>query len=406
VTIFSHLDAARFAAVREQFEGFTAETGIEVRFVGSELSEEEAINYVVDSVAAGDPPDIAPFPQPGALSDLARQGHLIDLGTYLDIEKLKQDQSPYLISLGTLAEDGSWPATTGTTFGAFSDLNLKSMIWYPVPELKANGYEIPRTWGGLIALSDALLRDGETPWCIGWESGDSDGWPGTDWIELLLLRGPGPEVYDGWATHEIQFDSPPVRHAFERLGQILFIEGYTADGGVEEHFWSAQRPMVNKQPPGCWLYQFPTFGAPALPQGSVGESTNIFPFPSVGADSRGVVGGGAIIGAFADRPEVREVVRYILSPAYGETIVSSDAAFISANQRFDLTQYGPFERREATFIYAALADDAFRFDASDLMPPPIGNDLFWAAMMRYATEGPESLDSILAELDAAWPDDG
>ena len=66
----------------------------------------------------------------------------------------------------------------------------------------------------------------------------------------------------------------------------------------------------------------------------------------------------------------------------------SDAAFISANQQFDLKHYGPFERREATFIYAALADDAFRFDASDLMPPPIGDDLFWASMMRYATEGP------------------
>jgi len=197
-----------------------------------------------------------------------------------------------------------------------------------------------------------------------------------------------------------------VRQAFERLGQILFTEGYTAEGAVEQNFWPAQRPMVNKQPPGCWLYQFPTFAAPALPPGSVGESTNIFPFPSVGADSRGVVGGGTMIGAFSDRPEVRELVRYILSPAYGETIVSSDAGFISANQRFDLKHYEPFERREATFIYAALADDAFRFDASDLMPPPIGNDLFWAAMMRYAREGPESLESILAELDAAWPDDG
>ena len=56
-------------------------------------------------------------------------------------------------------------------------------------------------------------------------------------------------------------------------------------------------------------------------------------------------------------------------------------------------------------IYAALAGDAFRFDASDLMPPPVGNDLFWDAMMRYAREGPDSLDAILAELDAAWPDD-
>ena len=30
------------------------------------------------------------------------------------------------------------------------------------------------------------------------------------------------------------------------------------------------------------------------------------------------------------------------------------------------------------------------------MPPEIGADLFWKAMMRYAAEGPESLDDILA----------
>jgi serine/threonine protein kinase/ABC-type glycerol-3-phosphate transport system substrate-binding protein len=406
VTVFSGQDAERFAALRTEFAGFTAETGIEVRLVGSDLTDEEAIDYVADSVAAGDPPDIAPLPQPGAVRDLARQGALIDLGTYVDIEQLRRDQSPYLISLGTLGDDGSWPASTGTTFGAFSDLNLKSMIWYPVPELQAAGYQTPRTWDELIALSDALVRDGETPWCLGWESGGGDGWPGTDWIELLLLRGPGPEVYDRWTTHEIPFDSPPVRQAFERLGQILFTQGYTADGAVEEHFWNAQRPMVKKQPPGCWLYQFPTFAADPLPPGSVGESTSIFPFPSVGADSRGVVGGGNIIGAFSDRPEVRELVRYFLSPTYGEAIATSGAAFTSANRRFDLRKYDPFERRQAKIVDAALADDAFRFDASDLMPPPIGNDLFWAAMMRYAREGPESLDPILAELDAAWPDDG
>ena len=117
-----------------------------------------------------------------------------------------------------------------------------------------------------------------------------------------------------------------------------------------------------------------------------------------------MVGVGNIIGAFADRPEVREFVRYILSPSYGETIVAEEAGFISANRRFDLANYEPFERRQAKF-FVALADDAFRFDASDLMPPPVGNDLFWDAMMRYSREGPGSLDEILNELDAAWPDD-
>ena len=38
------------------------------------------------------------------------------------------------------------------------------------------------------------------------------------------------------------------------------------------------------------------------------------------------------------------------------------------------------------------------------MPAEIGQGLFWDAMMTYLTEGPDSLDRILAELDAAWPD--
>jgi alpha-glucoside transport system substrate-binding protein len=52
-----------------------------------------------------------------------------------------------------------------------------------------------------------------------------------------------------------------------------------------------------------------------------------------------------------------------------------------------------------------LATDTYRFDASDLMPPPIGDRVFWNAMVRYFARGPESLDRVLAELDAAWPDD-
>jgi DNA-binding SARP family transcriptional activator/ABC-type glycerol-3-phosphate transport system substrate-binding protein len=405
VTLFSGLDAEKFAALRTELAGFTDATGIVVRLVGTQLSEDAAFDYVADSIAAGHPPDVAPLPHPGAVRDFARQGHLIDLGTYLDIEQLRRDQSPYLISLGTLGEDGSWPASTGTTYGAFSEINLKSMIWYPMPELAEAGHQIPRTWNELMALSDALVREGQTPWCMGWESGNADGWPGTDWIELLLLNEAGPEVLDRWVTHEIPFDSAPVRRAFERLGQILFTDGYVADGTADRNFAVTQRPMIKKQPPGCWLYQFPSFATGVVPEGSFGTTTDIFPFPSLGADARGVLGGGQIVGAFSDRPEVRELVRYILSPRYGETVVDLGVGFISANQRFDTTRYGPFEQRQAELIYTALADDTFRFDGSDLMPPEIGTDAFWDAMIRFAEEGPQSLDSILAELDAAWPDD-
>jgi hypothetical protein len=40
------------------------------------------------------------------------------------------------------------------------------------------------------------------------------------------------------------------------------------------------------------------------------------------------------------------------------------------------------------------------------MPTEVGTDSFFAAMKTYLTEGHDSLDTILAELEAAWPDDG
>jgi hypothetical protein len=80
--------------------------------------------------------------------------------------------------------------------------------------------------------------------------------------------------------------------------------------------------------------------------------------------------------------------------------------FMSPNRRFDMGHYHPFIRRQAEFLQSALAADTFRFDASDLMPPPLSDQVFFGAMMRYLREGPESLDGILEELDAAWPDTG
>ena len=142
-----------------------------------------------------------------------------------------------------------------------------------------------------------------------------------------------------------------------------------------------------------------------MPPGWVETRTDVFAFPSLGAQSPAVMGAGDMMGIFSDRPEVREVVRYMLSPEYGSRLAES-SPYLSPNRRFDVSVYEPFERHLARLINAALAADAFRFDASDLMPQEIGGDLFWKAMMRYAEEGPGSLDSILTRLDAAWPDDG
>ena len=56
-----------------------------------------------------------------------------------------------------------------------------------------------------------------------------------------------------------------------------------------------------------------------------------------------------------------------------------------------------------TIIADALAADAFRFDASDLMPPEVGAGSFWKEMMNLAVEGPGYIDTALANIDTSWP---
>jgi serine/threonine protein kinase/ABC-type glycerol-3-phosphate transport system substrate-binding protein len=407
VTIWLVYDPTWQADFEDDLERFAARTGIVVELIGQEHLEDQ----IEQSIEAGDPPDLALFPQPGGVVSYAREGLLMDLGAYLDVARLRSDQSPYLISLGTVAPDGSWPSDEGGTYGAFVDLSIKSLIWYPVAELRAAGYAIPRTWAELIALSDRMVADGRTPWCLGFASSGAHGWPGTDWIENLVLGGSGPHVYDQWTTfHEIGFDDHVVREAFERLGQVVFAPGYLhrgTDGAIETLFDDAQLPMVQEEPPGCWFHLSPTFGAKLLPEGSVGSTIDVFPFPTISERFQSaVLGGGSMVAAFADRPETREVVRFLLSPEHGVEWAGLSHGFLSSNQRFDPRNYPPFWRRQSRLLGNALAADTFRFDGSDLMPPQVGLYPFWNAMIEYLTKGPGSLDRILAGLDAAWPEDG
>ncbi|MGJ3561317.1 hypothetical protein ACR6C2_35880 [Streptomyces sp. INA 01156] len=52
----------------------------------------------------------------------------------------------------------------------------------------------------------------------------ASGWPGTDWIEDLVLQRAGPDVYEKWAlgTGEVQWwRSDPVRTAWKAWTELL-----------------------------------------------------------------------------------------------------------------------------------------------------------------------------------------
>lgn len=106
--------------------------------------------------------------------------------------------------------------------------------WYSPKQFEKNGYKVPTTWDELIALSDKILLDhgaeGAKPWCAGIGSGEATGWPATDWLEDMLLRTSGGDVYDKWLTNEVKFDSPEVKEALAKVGEILKNPDYVNGG--------------------------------------------------------------------------------------------------------------------------------------------------------------------------------
>jgi Bacterial extracellular solute-binding protein len=165
------------------FAFFTAASGVKVEYSSSENYEQQ----IVIDTQAGSPPDIAILPQPGLIADLASKGLIMPLGA--DTEKWLADNyaaGASWVSLGTYNGKDGKPALYALPY----KIDVKSLVWYSPDTFKDAGYEIPQTMEELKALTDKIVADGGTPWCIGLGSGGATGWPATDWVEDLMLQRP------------------------------------------------------------------------------------------------------------------------------------------------------------------------------------------------------------------------
>ena len=95
--------------------------------------------------------------------------------------------------------------------------NVKSFVWYSPTMFAENGCDGPRRPGRPAWPSPTRSpRTGMKPWCAGIESGEATGWPVTDWLEDVMLRSAGPDVYDKWVNHEIPFNDAQVADGARR----------------------------------------------------------------------------------------------------------------------------------------------------------------------------------------------
>jgi alpha-glucoside transport system substrate-binding protein len=370
---------------------FERRSGIDVVFLSGARPYETDLTTRLETE---DPPDIVIFPQPSWLARLAEQGEAIDLRTFIDDEYLRQQYPEAFLSLATV---------DGKLMGIWHTVGLKSLVWYPKQAFEAKGYEVPETWDELIALSDLIVADGGTPWCIGINELEFAGWVGTDWVEDILLRTASPETYDTWVKHELPFNSPEIRRVFEIMGQIWLNDDYVY-GGTSAIFTESfiESPShLFEDPPGCYLHKQGTFARFFFPQGaSYGQDYDFFYLPPIDPEfGNPVLGSGHVFVMFKDRPEVREVMRYLTTAESTEALIKN-GGFLSPHRDTPIEWFP--STADLRFAQIVLSADTYRFDGSDLMPAEVGLGSFYRGIVSWV-QGAD-LETVLQEIDDSWPE--
>ncbi|MEO3763214.1 ABC transporter substrate-binding protein [Streptomyces sp. B5E4] len=350
----------------ETFEKLLESKGFDYVYQGTAAQRE----VLLSQAQAGTPPDIVIMPGAGELAVYAAEGRL---------EPLDEE--------GLYAKEEYHPPWTPRATGKSGErvywvpvrVALKSIVWYRA----ANGR--PETVGA-------------REWCVGMGDDGAAGWPGSDWIEDLLLQTAGPRTYARWARGELAWTTEAVVQAWTAWGTLMKSDGagparwallndyrgpgdqgLLFDGRVEtdercvaEHQGSFARDLYGKEDHRADY----TPSAPYLPG-------------TWNARGREVSGDFAAL--LDDREKTREVFRFLASKegqrAWART--SKSPVYSANSERGMPGREGSVTRR----IVRDLEDTTLPrcLDASDVMPPAV-RDAFWNAALQYlAADGLDPL---------------
>jgi len=374
---------------------FAAKSGHDVRYVGSDSFEQQ---IMVDA-EAGSAPNIAVFPQPGLAAGMAKRGFLAPLadGTG-DWVRDNYAAGQSWVDLGTYeGADGA-----DHLYGFFYKVDVKSLVWYVPENFEDAGYDVPETMEELKALTDQIVADGETPWCIGLGSGGATGWPATDWVEDMMLRTQSPAVYDQWVANEIPFNDAAVVAAIDEFGAFAGNDDYVSGGAgavASTDFRDSPKGMFGS-PPQCYMHRQASFIPAFFPEGTVvGEDADFFYFPAYESKDLGkpVLGAGTLWAITNENQAAHDLIAYLQDPTAHE-IWMARKGFLTPHKGVNPDAFGDPTLRKMNEIL--LGATTFRFDGSDLMPGGVGAGSFWTGMVDYAGGKPAA--DVAKEIQDSW----
>ncbi|WP_197676416.1 ABC transporter substrate-binding protein [Nakamurella panacisegetis] len=395
VSVYTSIAGDEGKQVESSFKDFTTCTGATVKYTSDKNFEQQ----IVVQAKSGNAANIAFVPQPGLLATLVATGKVVEAPASVAANVDKYWDKGWK-SYGTIG---------GKFYAAPLGANVKSLVWYSPKMFAAKGYTVPTTWDQMIALSDKIAADpsGVKPWCAGVESGSATGWTATDWLEEVVLRQAGPDVYDQWVAGKVKFSDPAIAKALATVGSIWKNDKYV-NAGIGDvasiattSFNDGGLPIQQGK---CYMHQQASFyetnfkGTP-----TVSPTGDLYAFyePTM-SDTFGkpVEVGGEFVAAFSSNPEVQAFQWFLTTAHWANAQSKASKSRISANKGLDVANVAdPINKLSVQILQDPKA--VSRFDASDLMPAAVGSGAEWKQLTNWITGQDDA--TTLSQIDAAWP---
>jgi raffinose/stachyose/melibiose transport system substrate-binding protein len=314
------------------------------------------------AVGAGEGPTFIYGWGGGVLKSYVDAGHVSDLDDFLaENPEVKDRYIPSVLENGVI---------DGKTY-ALPNNNMQPIVLYYNKEVfEKIGAEPPKTWDDLMALVPKFNDAGIAPFSLAGQSK----WPNLMWLEYLVDRIGGPEVFQAILDgEENAWSDPAVIEALTKIQDLVdaggFVNGFSsiaADAGADSALLYTDKAAMMLH--GGWVYQNLKNDAPDFVEsGEVGFTS--FPAVEGGAgDPADIVGNPAnmwSLSSTASDQQKESALNYLKDGLFSEEYTQAmiDSGAVPAVNGIEDQLAASDDKDFVQFVYG-LAQDAPSFQLS------------------------------------------
>jgi multiple sugar transport system substrate-binding protein len=210
----------------------------------------------------------------------------------------------------------------------------------------AKGYQIPKSWDDLIALSKQMQTDGLTPISFT----DKDGWPAMGTFDILNMRINGYQFHVDLMAHKQSWTDPKVKDVFNQWKELFPYYSPNPNGLTWEE---GAQALQNKQ--AGMMFQ----GAGQVGQQFTADNLpdlGFFPFPQINSTYDTASGIDAPIDGFmmSKKPKNQAAasafLEYLGSAGAEATYLKSDPTDVGTATNYDNSTYNQLQKDSAAII--------------------------------------------------------